>query len=288
MKIKFTGILLLTLALSSQAIAQIPTTDTLNKPEIFDLDLHLEPGSVFHFQNTFEQKLSQTFMGARLQGKQNIFNEFEMNVLESTNLGTVINVTFTRIRIENDRNATPVFYDSEALTDGPLGYLEKLIGKSFRITLNQQGLIVKQDSLETLFNTIPQDDQLSAFSYPFVKAILNNALFLFDEQAVELGQTWTNPAQLPVSGDFVLEVFPEYTLESLSEDLVWLNVESNIQDPNGFSGSVAGNYEVDRYTGLISYGTTTFELSRGTGSENTGQDAEIFVKNTIQISKKPN
>src|SRR5690606_31879870 len=107
-------------------------------------------------------------------------------------------------------------------------------------------------------------------------------------QAVELGQTWTNPAQLPVSGDFVLEVFPEYTLESLSEDLVWLNVESNIQDPNGFSGSVAGNYEVDRYTGLISYGTTTFELSRGTGSENTGQDAEIFVKNTIQISKKPN
>ena len=273
MRLKYTHIIALLSLICSQGLAQDTTMVEAPTMNQFNLGINLEVGDTYILNHTYQEKITQTILGARLEGSRNISTSLRLEVSDIQDQEINLITTFEKISIEDETGVDSLDYDSEYDSSGVLPSLNALIEQSFLLTINKQGEILHSESLQDLFQTLESEASTSIFGYQFVQSILSNALNIYGSQAVELGQTWEVPGEIIVSKDLVLPNTPQYTMESLSEDLIWLNVGA--QDHQ----SIQGNYEINRFTGLISYGTAHYELQ---------DDPKIEIDIRIEINKQLN
>lgn len=279
MHIKHTYILLFAFVLAGKVNAQDSLTKDIPLPNSFNLGVHLNIGDTYTFHSTYQEKITQTIMGSPLEGNQDIVTTLLLEVSDIQENRINLITTIQHIEIENSTGVTPITYSSEDTTSGPMDYLNGLIGQSFLITINRQGKLLESETIQDLFNTVEADEGGILFGHRFIESIISNALYIYKDHTVEIGETWNNPENITVSRTLTIPQNVQYTLESLSEDLIWLNVSST---DNLNPQSIQGNYEIDRLTGLISYGTAHYEILE----EKEETPAKIEIDHTIEISKQ--
>src|SRR5699024_162854 len=96
-----------------------------------------------------------------------------------------------------------------------------------------------------------------------------NSLNIFSEDSIGMGETWNKIRNQSLNNQFDLNFVESFTLEGLSEDIAWINIESQI---NGFvsdnshfdeftlAGTQEGTIEVDRHSGLILFSEIKQEI----------------------------
>lgn len=158
-----------------------------------------------------------------------------------------------------------------------------LINKPFYITINKEGKILELKGLTNPESLgIQYKDLLTDF---FLLEDIKEALHVFPDDSVSMGETWTNNSTSNLENRMGFSVKKIFTLESLSEDLAWINVNHEIIQKNEPSleenskiGSQEGTVELDRDSGIILYSEIQTEL------EGTFYNKSQDLKSPIQIS----
>ena len=198
-----------------------------------------------------------------------------------------IKTTLERIAITLQLPEKTIQIDTDKTEDRSDSLHSKLyrsfINKPFYITINKEGEFLALNGLtnpESL--DIKDNDLLTDF---FFFEDIKEALHIFPNKLVSMGETWTNNSTSDLENRMGFNIKKNFTLESLSEDLAWINVNHEVTQKNEPSleenskiGSQEGTIELDRNSGIILYSEIQTEL------EGTFYNKSQDLKSPIKIS----
>lgn len=273
--------------MSSASLAQ----DTLHveSPDspTTNLRLQLTEGSTYLYKSTLTQHIEQPFLGEALDIEQNIISDIQLKVEQVQPERIQLQAAYTRLQIRSNRSVTPYQYDSdERNSDHPLAALDPLIGHAFTISLSPEGEVLQIEGWDTQAPSLSNIDEWTDFGEPLLRFLLDASFHIFKDSPVAVGEQWAHSCTLPLPSHMDLRMQPQYTFEGLSEDLAWLHIQSDINDPKGIQGAAEGTYEINRHTGLVSYGDVQYTVQWGdaTTEEGTSAPVKMTLQHTVEIT----
>ncbi|HLT41236.1 MAG TPA: DUF6263 family protein, partial [Sphingobacteriaceae bacterium] len=234
--------------------------------------------SNYRFVSNTNQNIVQELMGNTIEISQNIIVASIFEVVENTDGKMRIKAFYERIAMDANTPQGNVKIDSDNENDGDLDNapelqkLSSMMNKPFYITLTSDGKLIRIEGLEKFI------EQGNNTSNPFVKELLTeenvissfeNFFNVFSSDSVSMGETWNKNRSQGMNNQFELIFEESLTLEGLSEDIAWINTQSQINgaasensffDELNIEGTQQGTIEVERYSGLILFSEITQEI----------------------------
>jgi hypothetical protein len=245
-----------------------------------DLNLNLEAGSSYICVMELSQNVAQTTGGYDQTLRQELLMSWRYDVIGSNENGDIdINLTYTRIKVEQDFGFQSSEYDSES----PPDYIEPsmrgygaVVGSELGVRMGKKGRIIELRGVDTMLDKMIEDldlpdspaknEMIAAMRSQFGEDALRQALEqitgFYPESPVNTGDKWTS--EKLVSTGFPMKVVDNYTLRSRKNGVADIDISSEITsspDSAGvqmgpvsifydIAGSHSGSIEVDESTGL--------------------------------------
>ncbi len=263
--------------------AQDTIESSVDSTEKIDLKINLTPSSKYRFVNTNTQKITQDFMGNSIELTQNTQSVFTCEVISNDGIETRIEVNYEKVIVNTSMPQGEFTFDSDKADTDSLSKLKESISTPFFIFLNDEGDLIRIEGLKNFTGNTDDNESLSAIKDRFDKESLakifneESLAKMFDEifnilpdHPISIGDSWQKNSQQNINHQFNLSNVLTFTLESLSEDLAWINIEGNVTSSMGgessvgevnMEGSQNGIFEVDRLSGLTSSSETHQEVN---------------------------
>ena len=206
-----------------------------------------------------------------------------MEVLDKTDSATTIRATYTRIAMDIASPSGNITLDSDQpLKDtaasgelDPTTLMKQMFasmkGKSFVMNVAPDGTITGitgvNEMAEAMFNSMSVPEQYKQqmkayFSQQFnnetLKQSFGNALNIYPNKAVNVGDKWEKKANVTVAGSPVTSA-TTYTIKSINGDRVTIDVAADV---NNGSGTQTGTMVVDADNGLVIEANTAQKLTQ--------------------------
>jgi len=274
----FTPILFL-LVLNSNLFAQVATDS--NK---VDLHVNVLPGETYRYSTSTRQNMVQEIMGGTMEINQEFAAEYNYLIESVGEKSIKIKATVEKMQLHIDAPDEQIEFDSEQEgSDARFSKLNDLIGKSFYIFMNTDGKVFKVSGFEEL----SKDLKLGTFVTQLLtdSSLLNSLnMDIYPGQPVEMGESWNKTNSIDVA-NLKLQSNLTYTLEGVSEDLVWLDVNGDVSGSSNnenvemnLKGTQTGTIETILNSGMISSGDLKMEIEATIKS----LDIEIPMKLTSE------
>lgn len=234
--------------------------------EKISLKIDLKPNSSYRFVSKNSHSFIQEIMGSEMETNQESIATYKYEVESNDGKVMKIKATCERLILDLDLPQGNISLDSDLNSDDENELalnLSDIVNKPFYIFLTNEGKIFKTEGLDQIITGNDLSDQSSFrefLSEQNLISSLENALNIFPENILEIGDSWKRTHKQNLSNQFDLTLDRTFTLESLSDELAWVYVESIIKGslPANSSlkeididGTQEGYIEVDRLSGLI-------------------------------------
>lgn len=243
------------------------------------LKFDLDKGKRYGYD--IEMNSTQNYQGRDYQSKMNF--GYDMEVLDKTDSATTIRATYTRIAMDIASPSGNITLDSDQpLKDtaasgelDPTTLMKQMFasmkGKSFVMNVAPDGTITGitgvNEMAEAMFNSMSVPEQYKQqmkayFSQQFnnetLKQSFGNALNIYPNKAVNVGDKWEKKANVTVAGSPVTSA-TTYTIKSINGDRVTIDVAADV---NNGSGTQTGTMVVDADNGLVIEANTAQKLTQ--------------------------
>jgi hypothetical protein len=247
------------------------------KVDKISLKINLKPNTSYRFTNNQMQKISQELMGNPIEINQNIQATYTFEVEKNTGEEMEIKVFYQRLAFDMEMPQGKITMDTDEENDAVhhlphSGKLSEIINKPFYISLSSEGKITKVNGLTELLKEKASVDHpgfQDFFSESNLISAFESSFNVFSEDSIRIGDTWNKTQNRSLNNQFNLNFEESFTLDGLSEDLAWINIESVIKgsvaensliDDIAIIGKKEGNIEVERNSGLVLFSETQQEL----------------------------
>ena len=232
------------------------------------LKFDLDKGKQYGYN--IEMNSTQNYQGRDFQSKMNF--GYDMEVLDKTDSATTIRATYTRIAMDIASPSGNITLDSDQpLKDtaangelDPTTLMKQMFasmkGKSFVMTVAPDGTITQitgvDQMAEAMFNGMQVPEQYrqqmrAYFSQQFnnetLRQSFGNALNIYPNKAVKVGDKWEKKSNVTVAGSPVMSA-TTYTVKSIDGDRVTIDMAADV---NNGSGTQTGTLVVDADNGLV-------------------------------------
>lgn len=294
-----------------------PTTDGSTEgtpsagPKV-DLKLNLAEGKTYKLMTTTDQDIQQKPMGQTQNMEQTIGLGLTHTVEGLTEDGNaVVKVTYEKVRYVNDGN--PVLGRTEYDSDNPPAEVPLmaqgfagLVGQSFNMTITPEGKVTDISGVEDMISKMADGMDVSEaekaqmkeqlkmqFGDQALKESMENTMAIYPENPVGVGDTWEK--EVSITSGFPMTVKNRYTVKSVSDSRVILDVESDVttndaaMDVGGMNidydlgGSQSGVIEIDRNTGWVVKSTMTQDINGDVAAQ--GMNWPISIKSEISVKE---
>lgn len=264
--------------------------------ERVSLKLNLSPQSRYRFISNNTQKIEQEIMGTAMETNFETTVHYLFEVEEDKGNNLKIKASFERLAIIVQMPQDTLSMDTDQTeqenTTPNFNKLASLINQPFYIFLDPQGKLSKVEGLPEEITA--EDNSAGGFqeslnSHHFLKEI-EKAFYIFPKDSVSMGETWSFTQNQPLNQQIDLTLKKAFTMEGLSEDLAWINIDhhitsaataSSLGDIN-LNGTQEGTIEVDRATGLILFSESNQTLE---GLIQThGMDIPLKISSTSTLN----
>jgi hypothetical protein len=247
------------------------------KVDKISLKINLEPNSSYRFTSSNSQNIVQELMGNTLEINQKILATYIFEIEDNSGGEMRIKALYERLALDMNMPQGKVTIDTDLENNDEdhspeLQKFSSMIKKTFYISLTSEGKVNKIEGIDELIKLGENNNN------PFVQEFLNeknlvsafeNSFNIFSKDSISMGETWNRSRSQSMSNLFDLNIEDSFTLEGLSEDLAWINTESQIKgaasenslfDDLTMEGTQTGTIEVDRRSGLILFSEIQQEL----------------------------
>jgi len=234
--------------------------------------------------------------------------DFDLTVKSITKEGNfVFESQYTRIYEKNAELDKITYYDSDAKnadavsnTKASAGLFDKVIGKTFLITMSPKGKILDISGVKKILSSLKlsKADSVSykmiekAFSEKTIKTNLGSVCPTFPDAPVKVGDTWaeTDTSELVEYVDSNLT----YKLNDVQQGIAKISTECRVKIRNGnfsagdvemkmkINGKLSATFDLDTQTGLIR--NATFSIPMEGNIEVVGMDFPVTVNTILQTS----
>lgn len=253
-----------------------------------DLHLNLSTGDQYRYTTDYNQNIVQEIMGSSVEIRQEMTIDYHYEVESNTGDEIKIKAKYERLHINFEAPQGSFLFDSEESTqDEKLAKLNSIIGKPFYIYMNNEGKVTRVEDYEKLWDGLEMDNTIKNI---FSDSMLMNSVDMnfYAPDPVGMGDSW-NKSRSYNMGNLQLKSDLIYTLEGISEDLTWLNVDGNISALGSeeaydmeFTGKQTGTLETDINTGMVSSGDIQMEIDAVIKSH--GFEVPMKMNATISMS----
>lgn len=302
MKINKALLLLLFLtAIFSLSQAQNVVNNQLDE-EISDqivLKLNLKANDRYRYSSQIKTKVSQQIMDNELEtiSERNIQFLWEIENNENNTIKIKTTIEKIAIILKSPENRIVVDSDkTEGTSNSPYAkFYASFINNPFYITLNSEGNILGIEGLSNnnnlhLNHIGAESDSLTNYKFSedfdFLEDI-KEALHVLPSGPVRMGESWTNKSNNDLENRLGFNVKKTFTLESLSEDLAWINVNHEIHQNNNSDieedtkiGNQEGTIEIDLSSGAILHSEFQTEIDGIFHNKAQGSNSPIQVSST--------
>lgn len=251
------------------------------------LKLNLNISDRYRFTSESNTRITQQETDHELQTTSRNIIQFLFEVESKEDNVFKIKTTFERVAFTLQLPEKIIQIDSDEINDISDSTYSKLyrlyINKPFYTTINKEGKILEITGLTKPENLAIKDHTLLT-DFLLLKDI-KEALHVLPNHSVNMGESWTNSSISDFENRMSFNVKKTFTLESLSEDLAWINVNHEISSKNESSleedskiGSQEGTIELDRESGVILHSEIQTEL------EGTFYNSAHDLNSPIQMS----
>ncbi|PWJ38620.1 DUF6263 family protein [Sediminitomix flava] len=217
-------------------------------------------GEKYSFTQKSNQAIDQQVMGQIMSITQVIEADYTMEVLEVLPTGGKVSMTYDRMKMSTVSQMGSVVVDSEAGEENsnPMNSVFKLMMKKpFTIELSDRGEITKVEGLEQIHDALLSEVDASmkmqiegmlkqSFGEKTIKDSFKSALVSFPENAVSVGDTWSEQMDDITNIPGIVDVTWTYTsAEQLNAKVVY----SPAAEPKSLNGAQVSKLE----------GTATYE-----------------------------
>ena len=255
-----------------------------------DLRLDLEVGDDYTLEIINDQYIQQTVMGNAQTIDQTIGYTYRQEVLDRSEDGIyTIEVTYERVVYEQASPMGSIAYDSqdppENIAPQAIGFAATT-GKSFTMTMNQQGKVLAVMGVDSLIDQIFEevsaqrsiDPQMrltlkQQFGESSIKSNMTTLSGYYPEKPIKVGEHWEVVEDRKATTALHLET--DYVLSKAEDGVLTLGAKSEITPIEGapptkmgemelsyqLAGQQSGILQVNRSTGLLKEGTLTQNLS---------------------------
>lgn len=269
--------------------------------EAVTIKLDFKPGDKFLYSTSIDQKISYT---ESMSMDQSMLMEMIYAYSGEDAGNKKLSITYDHIMISMNSPMGKMSFDSKdpQKSEGGMGIMDSLIGKSFSISVAPNGDIVKVEGLSDLISSLSKSSDQNTrneisgqFSDTAVKLMMQNSFDIYPGKAVKVGETWSKKSQMGLSGVHI-DVENTYTLKSVEGNKATVSVTSLMNLPKTDMGAAAsgmqmemkgkqeGTMDVDIITGQILSGKTSQDI-KGTMT-GMGQQMPMNIKGNIVISSK--
>lgn len=272
-------------------------------PDNISLKINLESGTSYRFAHLQTQNISQEWMDQLMEIKHQFEIDYIFKIEKVTDREVEIQVSYERLAIDMELPQGRIVFDTER--QEPLNgefaedfvAVSNLLNNPFSITLNREGELMDSEGLESLLNekgTIEHPNLLELFNKERLLSAIENSFHIFPEDSIQVSSEWLKNKRYNLNSQLQLDIRESYTLEGLSEDLAWINLESTVKgiknDSSSFDdikieGNAHGIMEVERTTGLILFSEITEELEGSIKVQESDIPVRITISETLHGEK---
>jgi hypothetical protein len=239
-----------------------------------------------------------------LSMNQNMTMEMTYNC-KSDNAGVKeIEATYDHILLSMSSPMGEMKYDSKnpQPDGGGVNMMDSLIGKSFVMSVAQDGQIIKVNGLDAIVasfnldnNPAAQQNIKSQLNDTAIRMMMQSSFDMYPGHKVKVGDTWNKKQQMTVSG-ININMENTYTLKSVENGKATLAVTSDLNLPKTemgvdsaktqmeLAGKQDGTIELDIATGQVISSKTISDIKGKMTMQNVPEN--INIKSTITVSSK--
>ena len=259
--------------------AQVSDQDSVLKDEIENISLkfNLEQGIQYRFINNSTQKIIIELTENPIETNTEITTQYLFEIVSNTDEGLKIRTTYEQVEVsmkisENDQSNIDTDLPQNEQNSVFYPFQSSLINQPFYLFVNHEGKLIKTEGLNDIVSAILNAPEMkntehSADSMMIANLFsdLKNSFHIFPKDSVSMGSTWTAVQKANINKDINIDIKQSFTLESLSEDLAWINIDHKITNNpaiEGLSltGTQKGTIELEKKSGLILYSDVEQEI----------------------------
>ncbi len=277
---------LLCLLLVSTAISSAFAADKL------DLKLNLQPGQPYKLRTVSENSMKTNMNGQDINTSQNMTMDMLSEVTARTPSGDqTLKTTFARVKFVMKGPQGSVSYDSAepgANDSNPMvAAFTALVGKSYSLTLSQQGKTLKTTGMDELIGAMldktpgGNEQMRQAMRSQFEKMLggengpggAGKMFSFFPKKPVALGESWSQTDS--VNAIINMKVEQTWTLDSLVNGVAVIKAKSRMSSDStapftemgpmkmkmNLNGEMSGRMRIDTKSGWMLGGTMTQHMS---------------------------
>lgn len=285
-----------------------------------DLEFNIKPGSVYNYNVTTEQHISQTIQGQEVDMEQTIIMGYRYEVKEVNDQdNTVVDIVYEKIGYMQDGPLGKIDYKSwEEDEDVPVlaqGFAS-LVDQGFTMEISSQGVVVGITGTDKIIDKmledmdLPESDEMTAelrqsmqnqFGDDALKETMKTMFSIYPDRPVGVGDAWT--ATWRMTKGFPMVLNNTWKLKQISDDEVVIDVNTKVESNKettliqmggmemsyDLSGEQTGSMVLDRKTGWCISSTLeqvfegTIRASGGMFGGQEGMEWPIKVAGTVII-----
>ena len=255
--------------------AQIEMQKTAPEEEIenISLKLNLDQGGQYRFINTSTQEIIIELAENPMQTTTEKTIHYLLEILSNTNEGLKIKATCERVAILIQLSGNDPFKIDTDLPENEQNsdlypMYSSFINQPFYLFVNREGELQKTERLTDVSTRDETKDALLSKDSVMLASLfsdLENTFYIFPKDSVSMGKTWATFQNNRIDHEINIDIKKSFTLESLSEDLAWINIDHQITNsPSSMgltlTGTQEGTIEVEKKSGLILYSDAQQEI----------------------------
>jgi len=238
----------------------------------------LKEGDTFYAKSAVTQNQAMGFMGQNIEFTIEITMVTRFRVKSVGSAGTVIELTYTDMKM-----------DAKGLPIPGLGDLgSRLKGATVTATLNQKGDVTKVEGHEKMLEKVAPDEGTrkmlgSIVSEASVKEMIGQALPPLPDKPVKVGDTWADTTKMPLSGIGTINSKTTFKLEELTGTTAKVGMTGTVTFKAGEGGDpglpfkiTKADLKTDKFTG-----TRTIDVKAGRLKD---AKTEMSLSGTMTIS----
>lgn len=262
-----------------------------NSVKGISLKIDLKPNSAYRFLAKNSRNISQEMMGSTMEINQETTISYRFEVESNTSEGIKIKAFFEEIELDLDLPQGRTNIDSK---NGNSSEFSRLLNKPFYITLTAQGKVIETEGLEEVFRSYEDNSDVlvqELFTEKNLIAFIESSFNIFPMDSINMGDSWNAVHNQSLNNQFDLTFDKTFTLDGLSEDMVWLSVENKVKssasetlafEVDSGDAKQEGIIEIDRNSGLILFSDIKQEI-RGVLKSN---GLEVPLRISLETSLK--
>lgn len=287
----------------------LSTLQSCSNGDAVTLKMNFQPGTAYQYELVTKQNISQKMMGQDISMGNAMTFGTTYAVKSSAGTDKVLDVTYDYLGMNMTSTMMSMEYDSRDTSkqDARLKILNGMVGKTFQVTLDEQGNVKKVDGFSSLVNgmvdtaspdAMQQKQLVEGFmNDSSIRQSLQQSFSVYPTKPVKPGDTWKN-LMVTNMGPMQMTLDNNYKLISVNNGSAHVEINSTIKAQAATTGQMAqmqgmkidltgdqkGTMDIEVASGMVTTSKMTQNIKGKISVQ--GQEIPMSIKSDVTLTGK--